>query len=116
MVSAASICAIGTNRTFSATINTIWKNVPIKMMEILALSPMPSHSMTKGMKATAGMYRMKSVSGSSKASTGRKAPISTPIGRASTADKTKPASTRKMLMEASCSKSSSSSQVDGDAR
>ncbi len=55
MVCAASICAIGTRRTSSATISTIWKNVPMKMMPIFAPSSMPIHSITSGMKATAGM-------------------------------------------------------------
>ncbi len=55
MVWAASICAIGTRRTSSATISTIWKKVPMKMMAILAFSSMPTHSMTSGTKATAGM-------------------------------------------------------------
>ncbi len=55
MVCAASIWVMGTRRTSSATISTIWKNVPMKMMAILALSSMPTHSMTSGMNATAGM-------------------------------------------------------------
>ena len=55
MVCAASICAIGTRRTSSATISTIWKNVPMKMIAILEPSSMPTHSITSGMKATAGM-------------------------------------------------------------
>ena len=55
IVCAASICAIGTRRTSSATISTIWKNVPMKMIATLALSSMPTQSMTSGMKATAGM-------------------------------------------------------------
>ena len=54
-VCAASICACGTRRTSSATISTIWKKVPMKMMAILDGSSMPIHSITSGMKATAGM-------------------------------------------------------------
>ena len=55
MVCAASIWAIGTRRTSSATINTIWKKVPMKIMATLELSSIPNQSMTRGMKATAGM-------------------------------------------------------------
>ncbi|EWS57223.1 hypothetical protein Y695_04892 [Hydrogenophaga sp. T4] len=55
MVCAASTCAAGTRRTSSATISTIWKKVPMKMMEIFEPSSMPTHSITSGMKATAGM-------------------------------------------------------------
>jgi len=55
MVCAASICCIGTRRMSSAAINTIWKKVPMKMIAILEGSSIPSHSMTSGMKATAGM-------------------------------------------------------------
>ena len=46
---------IGTRRTSSATISTIWKNEPRKMIAIFALSSMPTHSITSGTKATAGM-------------------------------------------------------------
>ena len=55
MVCAASTWATGTRRTSSATIRIIWKNVPMKMMAILEDSSMPIHSITSGMKATAGM-------------------------------------------------------------
>ena len=53
---------------------------------------------------------MKSVSGSSSASTGRNAPISSPSGSASTADSAKPATTRYTLMPVSAISSSSMSQ------
>ncbi len=55
MVCAASICASGTRRTSSAIISTIWKKVPMKMMAIFDDSSIPTHSITSGMKATAGM-------------------------------------------------------------
>ncbi len=55
MVCAASICAMGTRRTSSATISTIWKKVPMKMISTLEPSSMPTQSITSGMKATAGI-------------------------------------------------------------
>ena len=55
IVCAASICAIGTRRTSSATISTIWKKVPMKMMSTFEPSSMPTQSITSGIKATAGM-------------------------------------------------------------
>ncbi len=55
IVCAASICCSGTRRTSSATISTIWKNVPMKMMPTFAPSSIPIHSITSGTKATAGM-------------------------------------------------------------
>jgi hypothetical protein len=58
----------GTFLTLSITRRTSWKKMAMNRMTNFCVVEVPNHMSVRGMKATAGVYRMKSIGGSRAAS------------------------------------------------
>ena len=73
-----------------ATIRTIWKKVPMKMIATFGASASPKTATISAPNTGAGMYRMKSIGGSTSLATTANVPASSPSGTPTAHDQKNP--------------------------